>query len=145
MKRFDQADLLGGLLLVGVGIFSAIYAGRYDFGTVRQMGPGFFPTVVGWILAGMGGLLSVQALFRRAPPLRFSLGPPLLVIAVVTLFGLMLEPLGLIITLPACAFLLTYLNRSLPMLRRLIAAAVMTGLSLLIFITGLGMLMPLWP
>lgn len=145
MRRFDQADLVGGLLLAGVGIIAAIYAGRYDFGTVRQMGPGFYPTVVGWVLAGMGGLLSLQALLRSAPPLRVNLKPPLLVIGVVTLFGLVLDPLGLMVTLPVCAFLLTYLNRSLLMLHRIIAAGVMTVLSLLIFIVGLGMLMPLWP
>lgn len=145
MRRFDQSDLLGGLLMAGVGAFAAIYAGRYDFGTLRQMGPGFYPVVVGWVLTGMGGLLSVQSLLRHAPPLRFSVGPPLLVIGVVTLFGLMLDQLGLVITLPVCAFLLTYLTGSLSVLHRFITAAVMTGLSLLIFIAGLGMLMPLWP
>lgn len=54
-------DYYGGALMILIGL-SAAYAGRqYPLGTLGRMGPGFFPTAVGVILAGVGLAIALSA------------------------------------------------------------------------------------
>ena len=52
-------------LMIVIGLFAVWYAQRYAFGSPRQMGPGFFPVVLGWVLAGLGVLILLPALRRH--------------------------------------------------------------------------------
>ena len=54
-------DYYGGALMVLIGL-AAVYAGsRYQLGTLAHMGPGFFPTAVGAILAAVGLTIALGA------------------------------------------------------------------------------------
>jgi hypothetical protein len=65
IARRDWADLIGGTLLVIFGIWFALFSAEaYNFGELRRMGPGFFPAVLGVLVAVFGALLIVPALFR---------------------------------------------------------------------------------
>ena len=66
MQR-DWADIWGGAVLALLGAGVAVYAGlRLDFGTLRAMGPGFFPTVLGALLAVLGAAVAFPAWARAA-------------------------------------------------------------------------------
>jgi hypothetical protein len=52
--RVDPRDLIGGIALLLLGIGAMVIAANYPFGTARRMGPGYFPTVLGGILAVLG-------------------------------------------------------------------------------------------
>jgi hypothetical protein len=55
MLSRDYRDIVGGLLLVVLGLgFSWYAAEHYDLGSLRRMGPGMFPTVLGVALACLG-------------------------------------------------------------------------------------------
>lgn len=65
MYRRDYRDVIGGGFLSLVGIFVVVHASlNYDLGTVRHLGPGMFPVWVGYLLAGLGGLIAIFGLFR---------------------------------------------------------------------------------
>jgi hypothetical protein len=54
-------DYYGGGLMILIGL-AAVYVGsRYQFGTLARMGPGFFPTAVGVILALVGLAIALSA------------------------------------------------------------------------------------
>ncbi len=54
-------DYYAGALMILIGL-AAVYAGtRYQFGTLARMGPGFFPTAVGAILAAIGLAIALGA------------------------------------------------------------------------------------
>ena len=54
-------DYYGGGLMVLIGL-AAVYVGsRYPLGTLARMGPGFFPTAVGAILAAIGLAVALSA------------------------------------------------------------------------------------
>lgn len=56
-----KKDYYGGALMILIGL-SAAYAGsRYPTGTLARMGPGFFPTAVGVILAAIGLAIALSA------------------------------------------------------------------------------------
>lgn len=64
--RFKK-DYYGGALMVLVGL-AAVYAGlQYHTGTLRQMGPGFFPVSVGALLAFVGVLIAMSARNDKTP------------------------------------------------------------------------------
>ncbi len=54
-------DYYGGGLMILIGL-AAVYVGtRYQLGTLARMGPGFFPTAVGAILAAIGLAIALSA------------------------------------------------------------------------------------
>ena len=49
-----RRDRIGGLLILTVGLATALQATDYAIGTLSRMGPGFFPLALGVILAVIG-------------------------------------------------------------------------------------------
>lgn len=58
-------DYLGGILMIAVGLAAAIGGSSYRMGTLSRMGPGFFPTSLGVILALAGLAIAITARFTR--------------------------------------------------------------------------------
>ncbi len=100
MRYIDIRDLIAGLVLIAIGITVSLYAGEhYDFGTVSRMGPGFFPVVLGRVLAALGVIIGLIAFRRTAhvlTPPPFALRPLLAVLAAITVFLLLVERAGLV-------------------------------------------------
>jgi hypothetical protein len=93
----DSRDAVGGVLLLAGGIAIAWYsATQYNIGTPGRMGPGMFPLALGWLLAILGAALAVPAFFRSGAAFKVRLVTPLLVLAGIAAFALLLEPFGLI-------------------------------------------------
>ena len=69
MAHRDTHDLVGGLAVAAIGAFFALYGGQYTMGTAARMGPGYFPTILGWVLAVLGLLVALPACFRSGEPI----------------------------------------------------------------------------
>jgi putative tricarboxylic transport membrane protein len=59
---FHKRDFYAGILLIAFGCVAIIGARQNPFGTLMHMGPGFFPSVLGVILIGIGILVALMAL-----------------------------------------------------------------------------------
>ena len=71
-------------------------------GTAQRMGPAYFPTVLGGLLARWRLVIAIQALRNTEPGgdvERFHFGPLLIVLGAVALFGRCFAPAGLVIAL----------------------------------------------
>jgi hypothetical protein len=146
VKSRDHQDLIGGALLTALGVFVALYSERWDFGTAARMGPGFFPTVLGWILAVLGVLIALPAWFRRTEQtLHVQWKSLLCVLGAVVLFALTLRTLGLVLATFAASFVATLADDEITWPGRVYVAAGVAALTLVIFIGGLGMVLPVWP
>jgi hypothetical protein len=55
-------DLFAGGLVIVLGLGTAGIGQRYKIGTLTQMGPGYFPSALGVLLAFLGLLIGVAAL-----------------------------------------------------------------------------------
>jgi hypothetical protein len=144
--RRDRDDLLGGLALSLVGAGALAWSlMHYDLGSLRQMGPGFFPAVLGGALTLLGLVVALPALRRPGQAAPFEGRSVLAVMAAILIFGLGLTRLGLV---PATA--LATLVASLPAPQdgwvwRAALVVTVTGLTVLVFHVGLRMTIPLWP
>ncbi len=63
MKIKSQKDFWSGLMFIGSGLFFAFWAmAFYQMGTAVRMGPAYFPTVLGFLLAVLGAFVLLQSL-----------------------------------------------------------------------------------
>lgn len=145
MQR-DWPDIYGGLILAAIGVGAAVWAAMYyDIGTLRRMGPGFFPLVLGTALFLLGMVIALPALGRTAVAPKIEPAAAVAVLAAIVIFALGLSRLGL-----AGATAATVLVATLPAPRkgwvwRVVLAAAITVLTVLVFSLGLRMTLPVWP
>ena len=62
MKIKSQKDFWSGLMFIGSGLFFAFWAmAFYQMGTAVRMGPAYFPTMLGFLLAVLGAIVLLQS------------------------------------------------------------------------------------
>jgi len=100
----NRKQVLSGGLFVCIGLF-ALWQLPRNLGTVRAMGPGYFPMILGLCLVAFGGTSVVQGLRSRENVVvpRLPLLAMIFVIAGVFAFAILLTPYGLA---PALAVLI---------------------------------------
>jgi hypothetical protein len=150
-----RKNVLAGLFFIGTAVFGLWLSRNYPIGTATRMGTGYVPRMLLWLLLVLGGGVLVQGLraAREDMPaepdsesggiLRFW--PLVAVTIAIVAFGLALERLGLIVAIVLLLGIGSLAERNLRPLETIIAGALLTLLSWLIFIVGLGLTMPLWP
>ncbi|MBL3567257.1 tripartite tricarboxylate transporter TctB family protein [Rhodovulum sulfidophilum] len=143
----DWPDILGGLVLATLGAAAAGWAlAHYDIGSLRRMGPGFFPVVLGALLAGLGLAIALPALGREAGP-RPGIEPraAVAVLAAILVFGFGLFRLGLVGATAAAVLIAALPAPHGGRAWRLVLALAISALTVLVFGLGLRMNVPLWP
>lgn len=131
--------------MIATGVFAAFYAQRYDFGTLQRMGPGYFPVMLGIILAILGVFIAVPALFRPGTKIVVHWKSLLWVTAGIIAFGALLNLLGLVLTSAVMIILTSMPGVDMNWKTRIILAIVVAIITYLIFSFGLGMVIPVWP
>lgn len=144
MLNKDFRDLLGGLLMMAIGIFAAVYAQRYDMGQLHRMGPGYFPVMLGSLLAILGFFIALPALFRQGTKIQIQWKSLLWVLASLLLFAGLLEKLGLIFA-TIISVIASTMASDLPWRSKIVLALSVSLITYLIFSYGLGMYLPTWP
>lgn len=139
-------SLLSGVLFFAIGAGFWIAAQDYAFGTLRRMGPGFFPSYLGAILAIIGLLMIGQALIRKrheAIPALY-VRPLFFLTAGILAFAVLIDRAGLIAACLAAVLLSSRASRDARLLESLIVAVVMTAFSVIVFIVLLGLPFRMW-
>ncbi len=146
MKHVDSRDLIAGLLLLGFGLFVALYAGdQYRVGTAARMGPGFFPVVLGWVLVGLGsviGLLAFRKSLHQLRPPAFALRSLGAVFGAILVFSLVVESLGLVPATVALTGVAVFAERPVKLRQSVLLAIALAVLAWVIFSFALQMTLP---
>jgi putative Ca2+/H+ antiporter (TMEM165/GDT1 family) len=66
-KPGGRLDYYAGGLVMLLGIGAAVTGSGYEMGSLTRMGPGFFPTALGVLLAFVGVLIAGSAFYSEAP------------------------------------------------------------------------------
>lgn len=131
--------------MIAAGVFAAVYAQRYDIGTLQRMGPGFFPVMLGTVLAILGVFITVPALFRPGTKIVVQWKTLAWVTAGIVVFGAILNLLGLVLTSAIMIILTSMPGMGMNWKSRIILAIAVSVITYLIFSYGLGMVIPVWP
>lgn len=149
MKIKSQRDFVSGLMFIAVGVAFAIGATGYNFGTSAKPGPGYFPLLLGVILALLGTAVLFKAITIESdggdPIGAIAWKPLLLILGGVVLFGLLLPRLGLVGTAPILILIASLGGDEFHWKGVAITAVILTAGSWLIFVKGLGLTIPVWP
>lgn len=149
MKIKSERDFWSGLMFIVVGIVFAVGATNYSMGSSARPGPGYFPLLLSIILAILGAIILFKSLTIETeggdPIGHIAWRPLLVVVASITLFGVLLPRAGLFITLPLTVIAVSFAGDEFRWRGVLIAATLLTVFSWLIFVVGLSLTIPLWP
>jgi hypothetical protein len=157
MKIKSQKDFFSGLMFMGVGIAFALGATTYNIGEGARMGPGYFPLVLGILLAGLGAFTIFESLVVETEdgekigswawkPLGFIIGSNLI-------FGILLGGLpsiglpsfGLIVAIYALTFVAALAGEEFKTKEVAILATILAIGSYLAFIVLLKLQFQVWP
>lgn len=143
----NPTDFLTGLLFGGFGVFVSIYAAtHYSIGSAVRMGPGYFPAVIGGLVALLGLALMLSALRVPGPRVpRVHWRPVLLILAAGVAFGYLLKPLGLVLATAILVVVSALGGHEFRWREALALALVLVLFSIGVFVYGLGLPFPLWP
>lgn len=145
MPARDHENIIGGALMAGIGLATIWLAQDYRAGTLVRMGPGYFPMVLGWLLTGIGVAILVPALRRSGRIPSVNLRSFALILLSVVVFAATVERLGLIASSFVTVFLASFAEYESALFGRLMLAASVTVITVIIFSFGLGMSIPLFP
>ena len=145
MNKRDSRDIIGGMLVTAIGLFFVIYAQRYSFGSLTRMGPGYFPVVLGGVLTVLGVLVALPAWFRTGTAPSVNWKNFLFVIGSVLAFGAALQTLGLIFATMITVVIASMADKDITWRGRGMLAVAVALITYLIIITGLSMVLPIWP
>lgn len=135
-------DLIGAALVIAFGVFAYVQGGGYDMGTIREMGPGYFPRILSLGLILMGVLYAFVA--WRAGPVGFGEDRPdilsiLIICASLIVFALLIERNGLVPAIFCSTLLSTFASNR----RNIPVAILLSALTALacaaIFVWGLSL------
>jgi hypothetical protein len=138
-------DLWAGLLLLATGVAALVFARGYPAGTVLRMGPGYFPTVLGGILVLFGLYVAIMGL-RRGGAIPAGWSPRALVVVplAMVLFGVLVEHAGFVPALVVLVVGSAAAGREFRLGEVVVLTALLTVLSVAVFIWGLGLPYPLF-
>lgn len=144
----NPRDVLAGLLFIAIGIATVIGASDYPLGTIRNIGPGYYPILLGIALALLGGAIALKGLkVSTEPPDEhgFALRPLIMVVVAVVAFGLLVRPFGLGAAIVALIVISSFAGRDFSIVRVALLCIGMAVLSWFVFIYLLGLSMSMWP
>ena len=112
----NRKDFWSGILFALLGVFFIVFAQEHELGKASRMGPAYFPTVLGILLAAIGLIVALLGYFRKAPvtengedtgeimPFRWNV--LFLILGSILVFGLALNTFGLMLSLAAMILIL---------------------------------------
>jgi hypothetical protein len=139
-------DFAVGVLFAAFGVGFVAMAHGYPIGRLSNMGPGYFPTLAGGLLAAVGLILIGRSLLVTGGPIgRLGIRPLVLVVAAIALFGLLVDTLGLVLAITALVFAGAAGGREFRFREVALLAAVLVLVAIGIFYYALGMQFTLGP
>ena len=155
-------------LLPAIGVIFAVGATNYSMGPAcppndpcaaslwarmsqlsAHPGAGYFPLGLSILLALLGAIVLFTSLTIETeggdPVGKFAWRPLIVVVAAVVVFGMMLEPLGMILSIPVLIIATSFASDEFSWKGVLVSAVVLTIASWGIFILGLKLTIPVLP
>ena len=168
MKIKSERDFWAGLMFIAIGVGFAIGAMNYSMGPAcppqdacatsfyarftqlsAHPGAGYFPLGLSIIVALLGCIVLFKSLtIESAGGDRvgsFAWRPLIVIVAAIAIFGVLLEPMGLLLTIPVLIVVTSFAGDEFSWRGVLISAVVLTAASWAIFVLGLKLTIPVWP
>ena len=158
MRIKNQPDFYCGLMFLGTGVAFAWGATNYKLGDAARMGPGYFPFLLGILMALVGVVVALKALGPTVGTEdekvgRWAFRPLVYVIAANVVFGLLLAGLpaiglpafGMVVAIYALTFIASMAQADWQFRRTFFLATALAVGSYLVFVLAIKLQFPVWP
>jgi hypothetical protein len=140
-----------GLFFIAVGTAALVISRGYPLGNLNRMGPGFFPWMLSFAMIGLGVVIVLKGVAELAaagglslPRRRFDRSI-VLIPASMAVFGLSIEPLGLVAALALTIAVAGAAHRQAGLKEVAASIVFLVALSFVIFILVLKLPLRVWP
>jgi hypothetical protein len=149
LKIKSQRDFWSGLMFLVLGVAFALGSTRYAMGSPARPGPGYFPLLLSLLMAMLGAIVLFKSLVIEAedgdPIGPIAWRPLLAIVASIGAFGLLIDRLGIVLSIPALILIASLASDDFRWRGVLLSAVALTLASWLIFVWGLQAAIPVWP
>lgn len=134
-------DLVAGVVTAAIGVFIIYEASNYRLGTLNQMGPGYFPIIIGSTMLVLALIMILTAKPGTAPqPIDLDQLRGIAFLATGFLaFAYTVEALGMMVSVFLAVFLSALGNRNTPIIHATLLAICTCVVATLVFRVGLGL------
>ncbi|MGD9945752.1 MAG: tripartite tricarboxylate transporter TctB family protein [Burkholderiaceae bacterium] len=148
MRIRNQKDFWAGVMFAVLGLLFVVLSQQYQLGTAAKMGPGYFPTMLGGLMAILGFVtawLSTSRSNVEAKLSKVGWREIFLILFSVAVFATALQPLGMIIAVILLIGIAATASHEFNWKETIISIIVLLIASELVFVKGLELQFPVWP
>jgi Tripartite tricarboxylate transporter TctB family len=143
--RVDFKDFAFGTFLIALALIAFGATGSLAIGTAADMGPGFVPRALAWMILGFGVTFLITGLAKARAPIPAPAWRPLAaILASIALFAVLFAKLGLIAACVGAVVVAGAATSPVRWLQLVAFGVVMAAFSALLFVKGLGLPFRLW-
>ena len=136
----NPKDFWTGVIFVGFGLTTVIIGQDYPMGSAVKMGPAYFPTVLGALLALIGLIAVIRALLRPGAAIgAFAWREIILVLTSIVLFGVLVRGAGLVTAVVVLVLMSAYASTKFRWAHAIMLAAGLAVFTVLVFVKALGL------
>jgi hypothetical protein len=145
--RGNHPDIAFGVALIVIAAIALTEIRALGSGNASNMGGGYVPRALSIFLLGMGLFYSIRGFLLRPRVAIAAVGWKSLglVVASIASFALTLESLGLFAATVVMTLFASLANRERRWVEMLVFAVGMAGFTVVVFIVGLKLALPVWP
>ena len=145
MLRVDFKDFAFGTFLIALALIAFGATGSLTIGTAADMGPGFVPRALAWIILAFGVTFLVTGFAKARAPIPAPAWRPLAaILASIALFAVLFAKLGLIAACVGAVVVAGAATSPVRWLQLVAFGVVIAAFSALLFVKGLGLPFRLW-
>ena len=145
VPRLDAKELAFGLFLIVLALVAFGATSSLTVGSAADMGPGFVPRALAWIILGFGVTFLVTGLLKVPEPLpALAWRPLVMILASIALFAVLFSTLGLIAACVGTVVVAGAATTPVRWLQLVVFGIAMAAFSALLFVKGLGLPFKLW-
>jgi Tripartite tricarboxylate transporter TctB family len=143
----SSQDFWSGFAFLAFGLLTAILSRSYPLGSASRMGAGYFPTMLGLLLAGIGIVVLLRAVASEGGGKvgHVDLWLVVRLLLSVAAFGAFLHPLGLVGAAFVTVLVAARAGPDFRLVEAIFAAVLLAVASWLVFVVALKQTMPVWP
>lgn len=137
--RRNLPEVLACLAVALFGLVALWVGTDYPLGTLRRMGPGFFPVIVSLLIVFFGLLAAVEAVRGGGKKTLFKWRPVISVSVGILAWTVLIEPMGIVVATFALVGIGSLAQAPFRAVSVLVMAAGLCIAGYYVFIVGLGM------
>lgn len=146
IKIRNRQDFWAGLAFIFISLLTLTISERYPMGTAARMGPGFFPFILGSILALLGFSVAARSLFAQEVKMDpFFLRPLVLILGAVLAFAIFVEPFGLVLAILGLVVISSLAEAKFRLWKVILLCLMLASMGVGVFVYALGLPFRVWP